>query len=98
MKLKTRFRMWLYGKTIKTFCLTNDIYAIRLKDGKYSYVHIPNNEDMKFPIQYAEYFRRYINSGYQMVDNKVKVDEEKLEQKNKDWLDKNKDNDPEELI
>ena len=100
MKLRTRIRYWLYGKTLKTFCipLQNNIYAIKIKNGKYTYVHIPDEKELQFPIQYAEYFRRCANTGFQMKDNKVKVDEEKLEKKKKDWLDENKDKDPEELV
>jgi len=96
MKLRTRIRYWLYGKTLKSFCipLNNNIYAIRTKNGQYSYVHIPDNEDIQFPIQYTGHFKRNIFP----IDNKVKVDEDKLEKKEKDWLDKNKDKDPEELV
>ena len=79
-------------KRMKIRPLTNDIYTIRMKDGRYTYIKIPNNDDMLF--NYAK--------GLQYVcrlsDNKIKVDEEKLDQPKKDWLDKNKDKDPEELI
>jgi len=72
--------------------LTNDIYAIRMKDGKYTYIKIPNNDDILFD------YAKGLQHVCRLSDNKVKVDEDKLDQPKKDWLNKNKDKDPEELI
>ena len=96
MNLKNKIRLWWNTKLfVRTtfFPLQNNIYAIRLKNGKYSYVHIPDEKELQFPISYARYA-----VNHNITDNTVKVDEEKIKQKKKDWLDENEDKDPEELV
>jgi len=85
-------------KRMKIRPLTNDIYAIRMKDGRYTYVHIPTDDSYKFNyIDGLKMVNQYLATK-KYFDNKVDVNEEKLDQPKKDWLNKNKDKDPEELI
>jgi len=69
----------------------NDIYAIKLKDGRYRFVHIPCDEETAFS------YSRGLQHICQLGNNKVTVDEEKISQKDKEWMNKKSNEKPKEV-
>jgi len=59
--------------------LTNDIYAVKLKDGKHRFIHIPSDDELAFS------YARGLQYVCQLNSNKVTINEEKFKQKG-DWL------------
>jgi len=103
MKIIERIKYWWmmrkYPKALRTYKLPNDIYVIRLKNGKAHYIHIPPDEDNMFPLPanrlqphrlqsyiYIEYLKMMAEKRKEH-QNTIQVDEEKIENKDKDWLD-----------
>ena len=91
MNIIERIKYWWYArklsKTHKIVPLTNDIYAIKIKDGQNHFVRIPKEQET-FPYEYAKYLRNLSEIGYRFSDcNQIKIDEEKIKNKDKDWMD-----------
>jgi len=93
MKTKSRIKMWFNSKFVKRkfIKVTDEIYAIRLKNKEYTFVHIPNPRRDEFIFE----FSKVLEYMHRLGDNKVTVDEDKLRQ-NEDWLDKELKSKPKE--
>ena len=72
-----------YKKRMKIWSVGREMYCIRMKDGRKEYVMIPDYNSFSHTVQ------EYKN---------LKIDEDKIRKKDNEWLDNNKDKDPEELI
>jgi len=88
MKKMNRIKMWFSSKLKrKVVKVTDEIYGIKIKDNNYTFVHIPESHDYMFDyIEALQYMKR-------LGDNKVTIDEDKLQQE-KDWIDKELDKKP----
>jgi len=96
-KIKYWWAIRKYPKALKTFPVTEDIYCIQLKNGKAHYIQLPKEKDA-YPIEYAKFLRECATAGFKLPNvNDIHIDEEKIKNKDKDWLD-DEDKDPEDLI
>ena len=101
-QMKKPFRQRIRRMTIKP--VNNDIYAIKMKDGRYTFIQIPMNPHTMFDyFEGLEHARRLGQKHARLAmdnidNNKVRIDKDKFNQEKKDWLDKNKDKDPKDLI